>query len=81
MIRGTSRRQDISEEAKLYPRGLLLLSWYTILIRYRSQSLTFESDKFPAISGMAREIGACKITLTKQGFGKKMHIVDCCGLL
>jgi hypothetical protein len=50
------RRQDISKDERIYQRDLLMF-WYDILTRYHPQSLTFENDKFPAISGMAREIG------------------------
>jgi hypothetical protein len=51
------RRHDISQKVGNYQQHLLTF-WYTILRRYCTQSLTFENDRFPAISGMAREIGA-----------------------
>jgi hypothetical protein len=50
------RRQDMSKDQRIYQRHLLTF-WYDILRRYHTQSLTFENDRFPAISGMAREIG------------------------
>jgi len=54
------RRQDISKNVRAEQRLLrnLLTFWYTILRRYHTQSLTFENDRSPAISGMAREIAA-----------------------
>jgi hypothetical protein len=54
------RRQELSMDVNVFHghNRHLLLFWYTILKRYRTQALTFESDKFPAISGMAREIAA-----------------------
>ena len=36
----------------------VLAFWYDIMDSYGTRELTFEKDKFPAISAMAREIGA-----------------------
>jgi Heterokaryon incompatibility protein (HET) len=46
------RRHDMSDNRRL------LTFWYEILNKYYPRSLTFERDKFPAISGIAREIAA-----------------------
>jgi len=45
------RRENQFSETKI-----LLRSWYTIVGQYRNRRLTFEKDKFPALSGLAMEM-------------------------
>jgi hypothetical protein len=51
------RRQAQSSETEIEIKKVELLSfWYTIVVQYRKRRLTFEKDKFPALSGIAMEM-------------------------
>ncbi|OAA54558.1 Ankyrin repeat-containing domain protein [Niveomyces insectorum RCEF 264] len=46
--------------------------WYAMVERYNRRALTFEKDKLPAISGIAREVGA----ITKQTYKAGLWLED-----
>ncbi|PVH85125.1 HET-domain-containing protein, partial [Cadophora sp. DSE1049] len=47
---------SLSDSSSLTPSGEALDHWYLILNEYVKRSLTVEQDRFPALSGIARQI-------------------------
>jgi hypothetical protein len=48
--------RNFRRENQFSETQILLRSWYTIVDQYRNRRLTFEKDKFPALSGLAMEM-------------------------
>jgi hypothetical protein len=60
------RRKDMIAGKGLYTRSTTQF-WYTMVERYNRRALTFEKDKLPAISGIAREVAAITKHTYKAG--------------